>query len=148
MQTLAPTFTKKSANKVPTGKDAAIWGAILVVVPAAMALTLQSDFSAKWVVIIGLMVFAVLFAINSSLHSFLIVDMAGKDGVSLDVGFYYMANACGRLLGTVLSGWIFQLYGLVACLYISAVFIAFAVLFAGLINPASGDLNKQSSNSA
>jgi predicted MFS family arabinose efflux permease len=93
-------------------------------------------------------VFSVLFAINSSLHSFLIVDMAGKDGVSLDVGFYYMANACGRLLGTVLSGWVFQLYGLVACLYISAVFIAFAVLFASLINPASSDLTKQSSNSA
>ena len=65
--------------------------------------------------------------------------MADKDGVSLDVGFYYMANACGRLLGTVLSGWIFQVYGLVACLYISAIFIALAVLFASLIKPGNDD---------
>ena len=50
-----------------------------------------------------------------------------------------MANACGRLLGTVLSGWIFQVYGLVACLFISAVFIALAVLFSSLIELDSGD---------
>tara|TARA_R110000744_G_scaffold68920_11_gene140113 strand:- start:5000 stop:6244 length:1245 start_codon:yes stop_codon:yes gene_type:complete len=139
IQTLAPKLTSKRTGQSPTGKDAAIWGAILVIVPAAMGLALQSDFSAQWVVIIGLIVFAVLFAINSSLHSFLIVDMADKDGVSLDVGFYYMANACGRLLGTVLSGWIFQVYGLVACLFISAVFIALAVLFSSLIELDSGD---------
>jgi hypothetical protein len=135
VQTLAPKLTKKRSGKTPTGRDAAFWGAILVVVPATMALALQSDFSAKWVIVAGLMVFAVLFAINSSLHSFLIVDMASKDGVSLDVGFYYMANACGRLLGTVLSGWVFQVYGLVACLYVSSIFITLAVLFTALINP-------------
>ena len=67
----------------------------------------------------GLMVFGALFAINSSLHSHLIVSYAGADGVSLDVGFYYMANALGRLLGTLLSGLVFQLYGLEACLWIS-----------------------------
>ena len=55
--------------------------------------------------------FGVLFAINSSLHSYLIVSYASEDGVSLDVGFYYMANALGRLLGTVLSGWVFQAGG-------------------------------------
>lgn len=134
IQTIAPKLTAKRSGHVPTGRDAAIWGAILVVVPLAMALALLSDFSAQWVVIIGLLAFAVLFAINSSLHSFLIVNMASKDGVSLDVGFYYMANACGRLLGTVLSGWMFQVYGLVACLYVSSIFIALAVLFAAMIN--------------
>tara|TARA_R110000737_G_scaffold211538_2_gene229160 strand:- start:2527 stop:2862 length:336 start_codon:yes stop_codon:yes gene_type:complete len=102
-----------------------------------MALALQRDFSAQWVVIMGLMAFALLFAINSSLHSFLIVNMVNKDGVSLDVGFYYMANACGRLLGTVLSGWMFQLCGLVACLYISSIFIVLAVLFAAMIKPVA-----------
>ena len=136
MQTLAPKLTAKPSGHVPTGQDAAKWGALLVVVPVTMALALHYEFSAIYVVIAGLMAFAVLFAINSSLHSFLIVDMASQDGVSLDVGFYYMANACGRLLGTVLSGWFFQLYGLVACLSISAVFIVLAVLFASLINPA------------
>ena len=135
MQTLAPKLTEKPSGQAPNSKDAAMWGAILVIVPLAMALFLYNDVTAQWVIIIGLIAFALLFAINSSLHSFLIVDMADKDGVSLDVGFYYMANACGRLLGTVLSGWVFQAYGLVACLYISAVFIAFAVIFAALINP-------------
>ena len=76
----------------------------------------------------GLMLFGVLFAINSSLHSYLIVSMADADGVSLDVGFYYMANAVGRLVGTVLSGLVFQLYGLTACLAISLLFVVFTVL--------------------
>ena len=70
--------------------------------------------------------FGALFAINSSLHSYLIVSYASEDGVSLDVGFYYMANAMGRLIGTVLSGWIFQAYGLEACLLISSLFVALA----------------------
>ena len=135
MQTLAPKLTRKPSGQAPSSKDAAKWGAILVLVPLAMALLLYYGVAAQWVIIIGLIAFALLFAINSSLHSFLIVDMADKDGVSLDVGFYYMANACGRLLGTVLSGWIFQVYGLVVCLFISAIFITFAVFFAALINP-------------
>lgn len=134
IQTIAPKLTAKRSAQVPTGRDAALWGAILVIVPVFMALAFLNGFSAQWVVIIGLLAFAVLFAINSSLHSFLIVNMASKDGVSLDVGFYYMANACGRLLGTVLSGWMFQAYGLVACLYVSAIFIVLAVLFAAMIN--------------
>jgi hypothetical protein len=66
----------------------------------------------------GLMVFGALFAVNSSLHSYLIVSYAKEDGVSLDVGFYYMSNAMGRLAGTVLSGWVYQVYGWVrACGY-------------------------------
>lgn len=80
------------------------------------------------VIITGLLVFGVLFAINSSLHSFLIVSYAMEDGVSLDVGFYYMANAMGRLIGTVLSGWVFQAYGLTWCLYISTIFVLLAAL--------------------
>ncbi|HET7330210.1 hypothetical protein [Dyella sp.] len=76
----------------------------------------------------GLTVFGVLFAINSSLHSYLIVSYAAEDGVSLDVGFYYMADAMGRLLGTVLSGWVFQRFGLAACLMVSGGLIATAAL--------------------
>ncbi|MCB1849172.1 MAG: MFS transporter, partial [Halieaceae bacterium] len=78
--------------------------------------------------LLGLMVFGMLFAVNSALHSYLIVSYAQEDGVSLDVGFYYMANAMGRLLGTVLSGWVYQRWGLEACLWISSVFIAAADL--------------------
>ena len=69
-------------------------------------------------------VFALVFAMNSAVHSFLVVSYANSDGVSLDVGFYYMANATGRLLGTVCSGWIYQTFGLSACLATSAAFIA------------------------
>ena len=145
IQTIAPKLTAKSSGVVPTGLDAAKWGVLLAFVPAAMAIALANDVAAFWVIIAGLTVFAVLFAINSSLHSFLIVDMAGKDGVSLDVGFYYMANACGRLLGTVLSGWMFQVYGLVACLVVSAVFVALAVMFVAMI-PTGNKLTHEQTN--
>lgn len=145
IQTIAPKLTAKSSGAVPNGLDAAKWGALLAFVPAAMAIALANDVAAFWVIIAGLTMFAVLFAINSSLHSFLIVEMAGKDGVSLDVGFYYMANACGRLLGTVLSGWMFQVYGLVACLVVSAVFIALAVMFAAMI-PTDKKLTHEQTN--
>ena len=105
---------------------------MLAVVPAAMALLMSGQpwpwLQPQWVLIVGLTVFGVVFAINSSLHSFLIVNHAARDGVSLDVGFYYMANAAGRLLGTVLSGWVFQVAGIGACLMISAVLIALAAL--------------------
>jgi len=105
------------------------WASSLALVTLGIALSLYFNWQVKTVLIAGLMLFGVLFAINSSLHSYLIVSMADADGVSLDVGFYYMANAMGRLIGTVLSGWIFQLYGLAACLAISFVFIALAGLF-------------------
>jgi predicted MFS family arabinose efflux permease len=91
-----------------------------------MALLL--GFAPQTVLVAGLALFGVLFAINSSLHSYLIVSYAAEDGVSLDVGFYYMANAAGRLLGTVLSGWVFQAAGLGACLWVSAAFIAIAAV--------------------
>lgn len=105
------------------------WASLLALVTLGIALSLYFNWQVKTVLIAGLMLFGVLFAINSSLHSYLIVSMADADGVSLDVGFYYMANAMGRLIGTVLSGWIFQLYGLAACLAISFVFITLAGLF-------------------
>ncbi|EWG99066.1 MFS transporter permease [Halomonas sp. BC04] len=64
---------------------------------------------------------------NSSLHSFLIVKMARADGVSLDVGFYYMANAMGRLIGTLLSGWLYMTGGLVATLWVSSAMLVATV---------------------
>ncbi|MEO2266098.1 organoarsenical effux MFS transporter ArsJ [Pseudoalteromonas sp. YIC-656] len=69
-----------------------------------------------WILVIGLLLFGAVFAINSSLHSYLVVKLADRESVSLDVGFYYMANASGRLIGTVLSGWLYQQSGLLACL--------------------------------
>lgn len=90
------------------------------------------------------MVFGALFAVNSSLHSYLIVSYAKEDGVSLDVGFYYMSNALGRLLGTVLSGWIYQGYGLETCLWVSSLFVLLAaVISIALPRQAEVILNRQ-----
>ena len=128
VQSVAPYFTGKKQGKVPTGKAAFLWASYLTVIPAAIALALHYNFHIQASIIIGLLIFGAIFAINSSLHSYLIVSYAGNDGVSLDVGFYYMANAMGRLLGTVLSGWVYQNYGLEACLWVSSLFLAMASL--------------------
>ena len=111
-------------------KSIAPWALLLAAVPILIALAMSVESWQGSAIIIGLLVFGVAFAINSSLHSYLIVSLADSEGVSLDVGFYYMANAMGRLLGTVLSGWIFLQYGLPACLIASSMML----LLAGIIS--------------
>ncbi len=134
VQASAPRFTGRDPLQ-PPGRGAAFgWAAALAVVPAGIALLL-SGWPPQTVLVAGLALFGVLFAVNSALHSYLIVSYAREDGVSLDVGFYYMANAMGRLLGTVLSGWVYQAAGLVACLWISASFVAAAALIALALPP-------------
>ena len=131
VQALAPAITgRRHASHAPDGRTALHWALPLVLVPAGMAMALVQGVSAAGVLMIGLAVFGVLFAVNSALHSYLILSYAREDGVSLDVGFYYMANAMGRLLGTVLSGWIYQTQGLAACLWVSAGLLALAALIA------------------
>ncbi|WP_434697882.1 organoarsenical effux MFS transporter ArsJ [Pseudomonas sp. Z1-14] len=124
VQSLAPNITGKKRGQVPDGRAAFLWALALAGLPAAMALGL----SQQAMLLGGLMVFGVLFAVNSSLHSYLIVSYAKEDGVSLDVGFYYMSNAIGRLAGTLLSGWVYQGYGLAACLWISSALVLLAAL--------------------
>ena len=133
VQAFAPRITGSVSGKMPGGRSATRWAAMLTLIPASIAIGLSIGFSPAIVVIGGLLIFGVIFAVNSSLHSYLIVSYANSDGVSLDVGFYYMANAMGRLLGTVLSGWMFQLAGqgtdgLAACLWISAGMLALTTL--------------------
>ena len=128
VQSFAPSITGRRARRIPDGRSATGWAVVLAAVPAAMAALLAQGVQPAGVLVVGLGVFGVLFALNSALHSYLIVSYADEDGVSLDVGFYYMANALGRLLGTVLSGWVFQRWGLQACLLISAVLIILAAL--------------------
>ena len=128
VQSFAPNITGKKRGHVPDGRAAFLWALALAGLPAAIALGLDSGLSQQMVLLGGLMVFGALFAVNSSLHSYLIVSYAKEDGVSLDVGFYYMSNAMGRLIGTVLSGWIYQVYGLGACLWISSSFVLLAAL--------------------
>lgn len=126
VQAFAPRLTGKAEGKVPDGKSVCLWAMALSIVPALIAIAMLIDLQPELVLPGGLLVFGALFAVNSSLHSYLIVSYADEDGVSMDVGFYYMANAMGRLIGTVLSGWVFQIYGIVACLWVSAVFLVLA----------------------
>ncbi len=128
VQSVAPAITGKRAGRVPGGDAAFAWAAALAVLPAAIALGLYAGLAPQWVLLGGLMLFGVLFAVNSSLHSYLIVSYAQSDGVSLDVGFYYMSNAMGRLIGTLLSGWVYQRFGLEACLWVSSIFVLAAAL--------------------
>ncbi len=128
VQAIAPKITNIVHMRVPDGRAALLWCLPLVTVPVAMALGLQQRFDPAAVIVLGLACFALVFAMNSALHSFLITSYANSDGVSLDVGFYYTANAVGRLLGTVCSGWVYQAHGLAACLSVSAFFIALVLL--------------------
>ncbi|MDP2636509.1 MULTISPECIES: organoarsenical effux MFS transporter ArsJ [unclassified Pseudoalteromonas] len=142
VQSFAPSFTGKKSGQVPSGRSAFLWASYLTLLPAFIALALHFDFHIQVSIIVGLLLFGAVFAINSSLHSYLIVSLADSDGVSLDVGFYYMANAMGRLIGTVLSGWVYQQYGLEACLWISSAFIALAALLS-LALPQQADAPAQ-----
>ena len=112
----------------PNGKTAQHFAMPLMFTPAAIALALWLEFEPSIVIIVGLALFAILFALNSALHSYLIVEWSDKDNIASAVGFYYMANAGGRLTGTVLSGLLFQYYGLIVCLIASSLFIAFTTL--------------------
>jgi predicted MFS family arabinose efflux permease len=111
---------------------------ILALLPIAIASGLDGGLDPTLVIVAGLGAFGVVFAINSALHSYLILAYSNADEVSLNVGFYYMANAGGRLTGTVLSGWVYQSHGLAGCLWWSAAFVlAAAVLSAWLPEFAS-----------
>ncbi|MEI2796227.1 organoarsenical effux MFS transporter ArsJ [Pseudoxanthomonas sp. F11] len=140
VQSFAPSITGRMARRIPDGRSAARWAFVLAAVPAAMAALLAQGAQAAGVLVAGLTIFGVFFALNSALHSYLIVSYADEDGVSLDVGFYYMANAMGRLLGTLLSGWVFQRWGLEACLMISAALIILAALVSLALPRGASDM--------
>ena len=129
IQTQAPKITQWRGESLSDSDKARWWVTALLFVPTVIAGLLSLQWQIEWVLVGGLLLFGAVFAVNSSLHSYMIVDYAKADGVSVDVGFYYMANAAGRLLGTVLSGALYQWYGLEACLIGSSVFLLIAVLF-------------------
>lgn len=117
-------------NKGPDGKTAKLWAFILLLVLSVMTVLFSQDSGnhVELIIVSGLIVFAIVFAINSAVHSYLILDYATQEQVSVDVGFYYMANATGRLMGTVLSGWVFQSWGLEGCLWWSTGFVLLTTL--------------------
>ncbi len=131
VQALAPKLLQSSLRGgTPRGGTASTGAFALTVLTALIAVGVALELSPWMTVVVGLALFGLIFAINSSVHSYLILAYSETDQVSLNVGFYYMANAAGRLIGTLLSGIVFQLAGLVGCLWVSAGF----VLLAGCIS--------------
>ncbi len=129
VQASAPKLLRHSRHgQGPSGTSARLWAFVLSLFPAAIALGLQLGLPAQGVLVTGLVLFGIVFAINSAIHSFLVLAYSDHDKVAMNVGFYYMANAGGRLTGTVLSGWAYQTLGLSGCLWLSTGFVAVAAL--------------------
>ena len=118
------------ASQGVTGTLARNWAFALLLLPLLMIAALTSHFPPLPTVTIGLTIFAVVFAVNSTVHSYLVLAYADADTVSVDVGFYYMANAGGRLLGTLLSGLLYEYSGFTGCLIGSAVMVVVSGLAA------------------
>jgi predicted MFS family arabinose efflux permease len=124
VQSLAPNLLRRGlAGGTPQGGAASIGAFALAALTVLIALGVQAGLSPWWTVVAGLALFGVVFAINSSVHSYLILTYSESDQVALNVGFYYMGNAMGRLVGTLLSGVVFQISGLTGCLWVSAIFV-------------------------
>ncbi|HEV2774902.1 MAG TPA: organoarsenical effux MFS transporter ArsJ [Solirubrobacteraceae bacterium] len=118
VQATAPRYVRD-----PDGRTATWLAFALAAFPAAIALALAAGADGSLAVVVGLIMFGLVFALNSAVHSYLILAYAEGDRVAMNVGFYYMANAAGRLTGTVLSGLLYQWQGLEACLWGSAIFV-------------------------
>jgi predicted MFS family arabinose efflux permease len=138
VQAAAPALVRRSADGLSAEVPAArLWSLLLALIPAALAAALLAEVARPdLVVVAGLAVFGFAFAVNSSVHSYLILAYAGSEKAAEDVGFYYAANAAGRFAGTLLSGLLYAAGGLAACLIASAVMLASCWL-ATLLLPAT-----------
>jgi MFS family permease len=127
IQSAAPVFIRRwTGGHPPQGRAAQVLAFLLAGVTALVAGGLMSGVAPTAIILGGLGLFGVVFAINSSVHSYLILAYSDGDKVAMNVGFYYMANAGGRLVGTLLSGILFQSYGVIGCLWASVVFAVLA----------------------
>ncbi len=141
VQGIAPAVLRRSpdglSREIP---EARLWGAVLTAIPVALVLMLNAQLpvSPAWLVVAGLSVFGFAFAVISSLHSYLILAYAGSKKAAEDVGFYYAANAAGRLFGIVMSGMLTQYGGLSACLWGSAAMLALCLALVFLLPAESG----------
>ena len=129
VQSMAPRILGKAKSLSNTGliAQARHWTAALILIPATLAalvwITPNPSITLTSAIVFGLLIFGAIFAVTSSLHSYLILSFTDAKRVTMDVGFYYMANAAGRLAGTVLSGAMYQLGGLALCLATAAIMI-------------------------
>lgn len=125
IQASAPALVRNAAG-APDGGMARLAAIVLCAVTAAIGGALAFDIAPGLSVVLGLAVFGAVFAVNSAIHSYLILAYTDKDQVALNVGFYYMANAGGRLVGMLFSGLAYQYGGIEACLWAAVVFLALA----------------------
>jgi len=136
VQSFAPRLLRGSATaELDEIRAARRWAMMLAAVSALIAVAVGLELGTTVAVVGGLVVFGVVFAINSSLHSYLILAYSDDDAISLDVGFYYSANAAGRLVGTLLSGTLYLWNGLASALWGSAVFVVITWLLTLRLTP-------------
>jgi MFS family permease len=133
VQAASPSFLdRRSAahERPPDGGVATRLAFLLALLPALIATALIANFDPTLILVSGLIIFGLVFAMNSAVHSYLVLSYSKAERVSMDVGFYYMANSGGRLAGTLLSGLVYQWQGLTGCLFVSCGFL----LATGLIS--------------
>jgi len=123
VQSFAPKMLARGGRLVDEVSASRQWALILSFISAVIALLVAFDIAVHWTIVGGFVVFGVAFAMNSSLHSYLVLAFSQDDSVALDVGFYYSANAAGRFVGTLLSGLLYLWGDLVAALWGSAIFV-------------------------
>jgi MFS family permease len=135
VQALAPQLVRRSADGLSAEVPAArLWSALLALVPVGIAVAVYLQVpNLEWVVVGGLGLFGFAFAVNSSVHSYLILAYAGSEKAAEDVGFYYAANALGRFMGTLMSGLLYQWGGLLYALTGSAVMLVICWLLTLLL---------------
>lgn len=147
VQALAPKLLQLClTDGTPRGSTAGSAAFLLAGLTALIAIGVHAELSPWLVVVGGLGLFGFIFAINSAVHSYLILAYSSEDQVAMDVGFYYMANAAGRLIGTLLSGIVYQMAGLTGCLWISMLFVLAAALFSMQLPKSSATSRSLSDN--
>ncbi len=140
VQAGAPALLRKGhGGRGPRGSSARNWAFLLAAFPAGIAVALDQGYDPALSLIIGLFAFGAVFAINSAVHSYLILAYSDQDKVAMNVGFYYMANAAGRLTGTVLSGWVYQTQGLTGCLWWSSAMVLAAAIISTMLPPVPSE---------
>ena len=136
VQALAPKFVRRSVDGQSSETRAAQWWAfVLAALPVVIAALVEAGAAPAVSVVGGLALFGIVFAVNSSVHSYLILSFSDSDKVALNVGFYYMANAGGRLVGCLFSGLSYQMWGLSGCLLTASAMVlaagAITIVLAG-----------------
>ena len=141
VQAAAPGMVQRSVDGLSSEIRVAQFGAfVLTGIPVGIVVVIQLGLDTAMAVVGGLALFGIAFAINSSVHSYLILAFTDPDKVALNVGFYYMANAGGRLVGSLLSGLSYQFWGLIGCLLSTSILLAIAGLITILLSGEKRDV--------